>query len=95
MRGLNKLEVNEKKLAEVLDNNWEVLAEPIQTVMRRYGIENPYEKLKDLTRGSKISAETLNAFIADLDMPDDAKKALSKLTPANYIGLAVQLAKEI
>ncbi len=95
MRGLNKLEVNEAKLADVLNNNWEVLAEPIQTVMRRYGIENPYEKLKDLTRGSKISAETLSAFIANLDMPDDAKKALSKLTPANYIGLAVQLAKNI
>ncbi len=95
MRGLNKLEVNETKLTEVLDNNWEVLAEPIQTVMRRYGIENPYEKLKDLTRGSKISSETLTAFIADLDMPDDAKKALSQLTPANYIGLAVQLAKDI
>ncbi len=95
MRGLNKLEVNEAKLAEILDNNWEVLAEPIQTVMRRYGIENPYEKLKDLTRGSKISSETLATFIADLDMPDDAKKALSQLTPANYIGLAVQLAKDI
>ncbi len=95
MRGLNKLEVNEPKLAEILDNNWEVLAEPIQTVMRRYGIENPYEKLKDLTRGSKISAKTLSAFIANLDMPEDAKKALSQLTPANYIGLAVQLAKEI
>ena len=63
--------------------------------MRRYGIENPYEKLKDLTRGSKISAETLAAFIADLDIPNDAKKALSQLTPANYIGLAVQLAKDI
>jgi len=95
MRGLSKLEVNEAKLAEILDNNWEVLAEPIQTVMRRYGIENPYEKLKDLTRGSKISSETLIAFIKDLDMPDDAKAALSKLTPANYIGLAVQLAKDI
>ena len=95
MRGLNKLEVNEAKLAEILDANWEVLAEPIQTVMRRYAIENPYEKLKDLTRGSKISSETLIAFIATLDMPEDAKAALSKLTPANYIGLAVQLAKEI
>jgi len=95
MRGLNKLEVNELKLAEILDNNWEVLAEPIQTVMRRYGIENPYEKLKDLTRGSKISPETLETFIATLDMPDDAKTALQKLTPANYIGLAVKLAKEI
>jgi len=95
MRGLNKLEVNEAKLAEILDANWEVLAEPIQTVMRRYAIENPYEKLKDLTRGSKISSETLIEFIATLDMPEEAKAALSKLTPANYIGLAVQLAKEI
>ena len=95
VRGLNKLEVNEQKLAEVLDNNWEVLAEPVQTVMRRYSIENPYEKLKDLTRGSKISAETLKAFIDTLDMPDDAKKALSQLTPANYIGLAIKLAKQI
>jgi len=95
LRGLNKLEVNEEKLAEVLDANWEVLAEPIQTVMRRYAIENPYEKLKDLTRGSKISAETLIEFIAKLDMPDEAKKELSKLTPANYIGLAIQLAKDI
>lgn len=95
MRGLNKLEVNEAKLAEILDANWEVLAEPIQTVMRRYAIENPYEKLKDLTRGSKISSETLITFIDTLDMPEDAKAALSTLTPANYIGLAVQLAKEI
>lgn len=95
LRGLSKLEVNESKLSEILDANWEVLAEPIQTVMRRYGIENPYEKLKDLTRGSKISSETLIAFIATLEMPDDAKAALSKLTPANYIGLAVQLAKDI
>jgi len=95
MRGLNKLEVNEAKLTEILDANWEVLAEPIQTVMRRYAIENPYEKLKDLTRGSKISSETLIAFISTLDMPEDAKAALSKLTPANYIGLAVQLAKDI
>ena len=95
LRGLNKLQVNEEKLSEILDNNWEVLAEPIQTVMRRYGIENPYEKLKDLTRGSKISAETLAEFITTLDIPEDAKQALKKLTPANYIGLAVSLAKEI
>lgn len=95
MRGLSKLEVNEQKLAEILDNNWEVLAEPIQTVMRRYGIENPYEKLKDLTRGSKISSETLIAFIATLEMPENAKTELAKLTPANYIGLAVKLAKDI
>lgn len=95
MRGLNKLEINEAKLAGILDANWEVLAEPIQTVMRRYAIENPYEKLKDLTRGSKISSEKLSEFIATLDMPEEAKQALSKLTPANYIGLAVQLAKDI
>ncbi len=95
LRGLNKLEVNEQKLAEILDTNWEVLAEPIQTVMRRYGIENPYEKLKDLTRGSKISSESLVEFIGTLDMPEDAKTELGKLTPASYIGLAVQLAKDI
>jgi len=95
LRGLNKLEVNEEKLADILDNNWEVLAEPIQTVMRRYAIENPYEKLKDLTRGSKISAEALTSFIETLDMPAEAKQALQKLTPANYIGLAIQLAKNI
>ncbi len=95
LRGLNKLEVNEQKLSDVLDNNWEVLAEPIQTVMRRYGIENPYEKLKDLTRGSKISTETLIAFIDKLEMPDEAKAALQKMTPANYIGLAVKLAQDI
>ena len=95
LRGLNKLEVNEEKLADILDNNWEVLAEPIQTVMRRYAIENPYEKLKDLTRGSKISAEALTSFIETLDMPAEAKQALQKLTPANYIGLAIQLAKKI
>ena len=95
LRGLNKLEVNEQKLAEILDNNWEVLAEPIQTVMRRYGIANPYEKLKDLTRGSKISPEALIAFIDTLEIPDNAKKELAKLTPANYIGLAVTLAKNI
>ncbi|MEJ1340256.1 MAG: adenylosuccinate lyase, partial [Candidatus Sedimenticola sp. (ex Thyasira tokunagai)] len=82
MRGISKLEANSEKLAADLDDNWEVLAEPIQTVMRRYGIEKPYEKLKELTRGQRIGPEELRAFVAGLDMPEAAKEELSKLTPA-------------
>ncbi|MEJ1364114.1 MAG: adenylosuccinate lyase, partial [Candidatus Sedimenticola sp. (ex Thyasira tokunagai)] len=82
MRGIGKLEANSEKLAADLDDNWEVLAEPIQTVMRRYGIEKPYEKLKELTRGQRIGPEELRAFVAGLDMPEAAKEELSKLTPA-------------
>ncbi|MEJ1419787.1 MAG: adenylosuccinate lyase [Candidatus Sedimenticola sp. (ex Thyasira tokunagai)] len=95
MRGISKLEANSEKLAADLDDNWEVLAEPIQTVMRRYGIEKPYEKLKELTRGQRIGPEELRAFVAGLDMPEAAKEELSKLTPANYIGNAVEQAKNI
>ncbi len=95
MRGISKLEINETALAADLDNTWEVLAEPIQTVMRRYGIEKPYEKLKELTRGQSITAETLKAFVDSLDMPDKAKKELQALTPATYIGNAVDQAKGI
>ncbi|MEJ1356133.1 MAG: adenylosuccinate lyase [Candidatus Sedimenticola sp. (ex Thyasira tokunagai)] len=95
MRGIGKLEANSEKLAADLDDNWEVLAEPIQTVMRRYGIEKPYEKLKELTRGQRIGPEELRAFVAGLDMPEAAKEELSKLTPANYIGNAVEQAKNI
>jgi len=95
MRGISKLEINETALAADLDNTWEVLAEPIQTVMRRYGIEKPYEKLKELTRGQSITAETLKAFVDTLDMPDEAKKELQALTPATYIGNAVDQAKGI
>lgn len=96
LRGLNKLEVNAQRLAEDLDNSWEVLAEPIQTVMRRYGIENPYEQLKELTRGKGgINKASLHAFIATLDIPADAKTALLALTPANYIGKAVELTKRM
>ncbi|XKM12471.1 adenylosuccinate lyase [Orbaceae bacterium ac157xtp] len=90
LKGLNKLEVNEPNLLNELDNNWEVLAEPIQTVMRRYGIEKPYEKLKELTRGKRVNAEAMQAFIDSLELPENEKERLKKLTPANYIGLATQ-----
>ncbi len=95
MRGISKLEANSERLAADLDDNWEVLAEPIQTVMRRYGIEKPYEKLKELTRGQRIGPEELRAFVAGLDMPEAAKEELSKLTPASYIGNAIEQAKNI
>jgi len=94
-KGISKLEINEAKLLEDLDNAWEVLAEPIQTVMRRYGVENPYEKLKELTRGQKINAQILQDFVETLDIPEEAKKALAQLTPMNYIGDAIKLAKNI
>jgi adenylosuccinate lyase len=94
LRGLNKLEVNPVRLYEDLDNSWEVLAEPIQTVMRRYGIENPYEQLKELTRGKGgINKESLHAFVETLTIPAKAKQYLLDLTPANYIGKAAELAK--
>jgi adenylosuccinate lyase len=93
LKGLSKLEVNDTSLAADLDASWEVLAEPIQTVMRRYGIENPYEQLKALTRGKRITAEDLEAFIAGLDLPEAARQALLQLTPANYTGNAEQMAR--
>jgi adenylosuccinate lyase len=95
LRGLNKLEANPARMAEDLDQNWEVLAEPVQTVMRRYGIENPYEQLKELTRGKGISQAALREFIQGLAIPQDAKDRLLAMTPATYIGLAEQLAKDI
>ena len=96
LRGLNKLEINPEKLAQDLDISWEVLAEPIQTVMRRYGIENPYEQLKELTRGKGgINKASLHAFIAELNIPADAKKLLLEMTPASYIGKALALTKHI
>jgi adenylosuccinate lyase len=95
LRGISKLEVNETRTAEYLDNNWEVLAEPIQTVMRRYGIEKPYEKLKELTRGHRIDAEGIREFVSKLDIPDTAKQELMELTPASYIGNAVKQARDI
>ena len=95
LRGLNKLEVNPARMAEDLDNSWEVLAEPVQTVMRRYGIENPYEQLKELTRGKGISKEALREFIGALEIPQEAKDQLLAMTPASYIGLAAALAGRI
>jgi adenylosuccinate lyase len=95
LRGLNKLEANPARMAEDLDQNWEVLAEPVQTVMRRYGIENPYEQLKELTRGKGISQAALREFIQGLAIPQDAKDRLLAMTPATYTGLAAQLAKDI
>ena len=96
LRGLNKLEINPAKLAEDLDNSWEVLAEPIQTVMRRFGIANPYEQLKELTRGKGgINQTSLHAFINELAIPNEAKQGLLAMTPASYIGKATALAKSI
>jgi len=95
LRGLNKLEANPARLAEDLDHNWEVLAEPIQTVMRRYGLEKPYEQLKKLTRGKRITATRMAKFIEGLDIPAAAKKELLTLTPAGYTGKAAKLAKRI
>jgi adenylosuccinate lyase len=93
LRGLDKLEVNPQRLHEDLDNCWEVLAEPVQTVMRRYGIENPYEQLKELTRGKGITREALQTFVQGLAIPDDAKARLLAMTPASYVGKAVELAR--
>jgi adenylosuccinate lyase len=95
LRGLNKLEVNAARLEQDLDANWEVLAEPVQTVMRRYGIANPYEQLKELTRGKGITREALREFIGALAIPQDAKELLLQMTPANYTGIAAQLAAAI
>ena len=95
LRGLNKLEINPVKLADDLDNSWEVLAEPIQTVMRRYGYENPYDTLKEYTRGKAISKESLQSLIAELNIPNEAKQYLMELTPATYIGKATALVKNI
>ena len=95
LRGLSKLEVNEARLQQILDDNWEVLAEAIQTVMRRYGIEKPYEKLKALTRGHRITAEGMREFIQGLDIPEHAKQPLLEMTPDSYIGNAADQANGI
>ncbi len=92
-RGLGKLEVNETRMLEDLDKTWEVLAEAVQTVMRRYALENPYEQLKALTRGKGITAERIREFIGNLEIPDDAKARLIDITPADYIGNAAIMGK--
>ena len=95
LKGLSKLEVNEARLAAELDENWELMAEPVQTVMRRYGVEKPYEKLKTLTRGKRITSDDLAKFIDSLDVPDATKDEMKALTPANYIGRATQFVDDL
>jgi adenylosuccinate lyase len=92
LKGLDKLQLNRQKLSDDLDHSWEVLAEPIQTVMRLHGVENPYEQLKALTRGKAITAEILANFIRTLDIPADARQRLLELTPAAYTGNAAEMA---
>lgn len=95
LKGISKLEVNTDNLAQELDQNWELLAEPIQTVMRRYAIENPYEKLKELTRGKRVTQKDLHHFITALEIPDAEKARLYNLTPASYLGDAIRLVDEL
>ncbi|MFT4731588.1 MAG: adenylosuccinate lyase [Gammaproteobacteria bacterium] len=95
LKGISKLQLNEASLLAELDNNWELLAEPIQTVMRRYGIEKPYEKLKELTRGKKVNAAVMAEFIDNLELPAEVKMELKKLSPANYIGDAIRLVDQL
>ncbi|MCP3669126.1 MAG: adenylosuccinate lyase [Gammaproteobacteria bacterium] len=95
LRGISKLEVNSASLEQDLNANWEVLAEPVQTVMRRYGIEKPYEKLKEMTRGQRITQADMQQFVDGLELPDEAKEALKKLTPASYIGNAIEQANDV
>jgi len=95
LKGISKLEANPAVINADLENAWEVLAEPVQTVMRRYGIENPYEKLKEMTRGKGIDKASLHTFIQSLEIPEDAKKRLLKMTPLSYTGNAAEQAKNI
>jgi adenylosuccinate lyase len=95
LKGLSKLDIDRPRLAQDLERAWEVLAEPIQTVMRRYNVPEPYEKLKALTRGQAMTAETLHAFIATLPIPETARQQLLALSPADYIGNAESQAKTI
>ncbi|MCC4222371.1 adenylosuccinate lyase [Vibrio campbellii] len=95
LKGISKLEVNREALLAELDKNWEVLAEPVQTVMRRYGIEKPYEKLKELTRGKRVDGEAMRNFIDGLELPEQEKARLKEMTPANYIGQAIELTDKL
>ena len=93
--GLNKLELNQEALAQDLDNAWEVLAEPIQTVMRRYGVQGAYEKLKEVTRGKTVTAQALHGLIRSLEIPEAEKTRLLAMTPASYVGMAASLARRV
>ena len=95
IRGLAKLEANAEAIARDIEQSWEVLGEAVQTVMRRYGVPEPYEKLKELTRGTVVDRELMQQFIRSLEIPDDAKKGLLELTPSSYTGLAESLAKKL
>jgi adenylosuccinate lyase len=95
LKGLGKLEINESRLRHDLDNCWEILAEPIQTIMRRYRVEEPYEKLKALTRGQAINQQLLADFIESLEIPEEGKAAMRALSPANYIGNAAEQARNV
>ena len=95
LKGLDKLQADPESIQQEVDQSWEVLGEAVQTVMRRYGIPEPYEKLKALTRGKTVTREILQQFVQSLDIPDDARKRLLELTPATYTGLASSLAKDI
>ena len=95
LKGVGKLQVNENTIRADVADAWEVLAEAVQTVMRRYGIENPYEKLKALTRGQTVDKDTLREFIGTLDIPDAEKQRLLELTPDTYIGIAEQQARDV
>jgi len=95
LKGLSKLEINLAVITDDLAKRWEVLAEPVQTVMRRYGIEQPYEQLKELTRGKPIDEESLRAFISQLEIPDEAKQALLEMTPLSYTGTAEAQARAV
>ena len=95
MKGLSKLELSPEKIAQDLDHSWEVLAEPLQSIMRRYGVANPYEKLKELTRGQAVTAEIMSEFVESLEVPEEAKQLMRQLTPSNYIGIATTLANKI
>ncbi len=95
LKGLGKLEIDSARIEADLEANWEVLAEPIQTMMRRYGLPNPYEQLKELTRGQRIDAARMAAFIEALELPEEAKSRLRDLTPSKYIGSAIKQARNI
>ena len=95
IKGLDRLELNRESIDRDIDNCWEILAEPIQTVMRRYGIDEPYEKLKELTRGKQIDENKVREFISNLDIPEPAKSKLKKLKPRQYLGNAVKQARDI